>query len=227
MIKEYQYVNIREVLSRLLRHPLLQDVTLEQAVQYVIDFLYIVGMPRMHEDKETTVEIKDHRGLLPCDLISITGCEDCHGHRHMRAMTGVMSPSAREREEPSFKTQGRVLYVSFPEGEVRVSYKSIPVDEEGFPLLIDDAVFLGALEAYIKKQAFTILFDMGKINQNALYNAQQDYAWRIGQCQSEFSMPSVSEMESISRMWTSLLQKTTEFDKGFRHLGDREYYRRH
>ena len=63
----------------------------------------------------------------------------------------------------SFKTQGQVLYVSFKTGDVSVSYKSIPVDKDGLPLLIDNSVFLRALEAYIKREVFTILFDMGKI----------------------------------------------------------------
>ena len=54
MIKEYNYINIREVLNRVLRHPLLQDVTLEQAVQYTIDFIGIFGMPRLYQDKEVS-----------------------------------------------------------------------------------------------------------------------------------------------------------------------------
>lgn len=227
MVKEYQYINIREVLSRLLRHPLLQDLTLEQAVQYTVDFIYIVGMPKMYQDKEVVIDIEDYRGLLPCDLISIIQCEDCKTERCMRAMTSTFENDERDRVELSFKTQGRVIYTSFKKGAVKIAYKAIPVDDEGYPMLIDNAVFLGALEAYIKKQAFTVLFDTDKIKINVLQNAQQEYAWKVGQCQSEFTMPSISEMEAISRMWTSLIQKTTEFDKGFRHLGDREYIRRH
>ena len=54
MISEISYINIREALSRVMRHPLLQDVTLEQAVQYTIDFL---GMPKLFEDREETIHI--------------------------------------------------------------------------------------------------------------------------------------------------------------------------
>ena len=71
MVKTVSFINIRELLSRLLRHPLLQDVTLEQVVQHTIDFISIVGMPKFYLDKEQTIEIKEYRGLLPCDLISI------------------------------------------------------------------------------------------------------------------------------------------------------------
>ena len=128
-------------------------------------------------------------------------------------------------QELSFKTQGQVLYVSFKTGDVSVSYKAIPVDKDGFPLLIDNPVFLKALEAYIKREAFTILFDMGKIAPVVLQNTQQQYAWLAGQLQSEFTIPSISEMESIKRSWCTLLQRTSEFNNGFKNNGDQEYIR--
>ena len=129
--------------------------------------------------------------------------------------------------EPAFKTQGRIIYTSFPEGVVEIAYKSIPVDDDGYPLLIDNENYLAALEAYIKKQVFTVKFDTGKINGNVLQNAQQEYAWLAKQLESEFTVPSVSEMESITRMINTMIPKVREFDDGFEGLGDREYLRKH
>ena len=231
MVKEYNYINIREALSRILRHPLLQDMTLEQAVQYTIDFIGIFGLPKLYQDKEEVLHIEDYRCLLPCDLISINQIKECKTGVCLRSMTDNFMPrehydrSAGYRipQELSFKTQGQVLYVSFKTGDVSVSYKAIPVDKDGFPLLIDNPVFLKALEAYIKREAFTILFDMGKIAPVVLQNTQQQYAFLAGQLQSEFTIPSQSEMESISRMWNTLIQRTNEFNTGFKSLGDREY----
>ena len=231
MVKEYNYINIREALSRVLRHPLLQDVTFEQAVQYTIDFIGIFGMPKLYQDKEEVLHIEDFRAKLPCDLISINQIKECKTGVCLRSMTDNFMPrehydrSAGYKipQELSFKTQGQVLYVSFKTGDVSVSYKAIPVDKDGFPLLINNPVFLKALETYIKREAFTILFDMGKITPAVLQNTQQSYAWLAGQLQSEFTIPSQSEMESISRMWNTLIQRTNEFNTGFKSLGDREY----
>ena len=64
---------------------------------------------------------------------------------------------------------------------------------------------------------------MGKISPTVLQNTQQSYAWLAGQLQSEFTIPSVSEMESISRMWNTLIQRTGEFDNGFSSLGNKEH----
>ena len=231
MIKEYQYTNIRRVLDELHRHPLLSDLTLEQVVSYVVSFIGIFGLPKLYQDKEEVLHIEDFRAKLPCDLISINQIKECKTGVCLRSMTDNFMP--REHydrstgykipQELSFKTQGQVLYVSFKTGDVSVSYKAIPVDKDGFPLLIDNPVFLKALEAYIKREAFTILFDMGKIAPAVLQNTQQQYAWLAGQLQSEFTIPSISEMESIKNSWCTLLQRTTEFREGFKNNGSQEY----
>lgn len=233
MINDYQYINIRRILDELKKHPLLQDLTLEQVVSYTITFIGIFGMPKLYQDKEEFIHIENFRARLPCDLISINQIKECETGICLRSMTDTFMPSEhhdratgyRLPQELSFKTQGQVLYVSFKTGDVLVSYKAIPIDKDGFPLLIDNPVFLKALEAYIKKEEFTILFDIGKITPAVLQNTQQQYAWLAGQLQSEFTIPSISEMESIKNSWCALIQKVSEFDSGFKSLGDKEKIR--
>lgn len=233
MINNYQYINIRRILDELKKHPLLQDLTLEQVVSYTITFIGIFGMPKLYQDKEESIHIENFRAKLPCDLISINQIKECETGICLRSMTDTFMPREhhdrvtgyRLPQELSFKTQGQVLYVSFKTGDVSVSYKAIPIDKDGFPLLIDNPVFLKALEAYIKKEEFTILFDTGKITPAVLQNTQQQYAWLAGQLQSEFTIPSISEMESIKNSWCALIQKVSEFDSGFKSLGDKEKIR--
>lgn len=224
MIKEYNYINIREILNRLMRHPLLQDITLEQVIQYTLDFIGIFGMPKLYQDKEEILHIEDYRTILPCDLISINQIKDYKSDICLRSMTDSFSSTKNnEYEEKTFKTQGNIIYTSFKTGDILVSYKSIPIDKDGLPLLIDNAVFLKTLELYIKREVFTILFDMGKIQSLVLQNIQQQYCWFAGQLQSEFTIPSISEMESIKRSWCTLLQRTSSFNDSFRNNGNQEY----
>lgn len=231
MVTEIQYTNIRRVLDDIHDHPMLNNVTLEQVVRYTIKFISKHGYSKLYQDKQEEVEIHDFRGLLPCDLISIIQVKDDKSGICLRSMTDSFIPKEEafrhSHEELAFKTQGRVIFTSFPEGKVTVAYKAIPVDDEGFPLLIDNETYLDALEAYIKKQVFTVKFDQQKIAAGVLQNAQQEYAVAARLLLSEFTVPSVSEMESISRMWESLIPRVRQFDKGYKHLGDREYIRNH
>lgn len=224
MWSEYNFINIKEVLSRILRHPLLQSLDLETAIQYTIDFFGIMGLPKTYLDKYEIVDIKEYRGKLPCDCISINQVRECKTGACLISMTDSFNGTHKEDKSiKSFKTQGCMIYTSFKEGQVEISYKAIPTDSEGLPMLPDNSVFLKTLELYIKKEWFTILFDLGKITPAVLANTQQEYAFKAGQCHNEFIMPSPSEMESITNMLNQLIPRVTEFNKGYRHLGDKEY----
>lgn len=256
MVTNIQYTNIRRVLDDITEHPLLRDVTLEQVIRHTIRFISLHGYPQLYQDKINIVDIKDFRGLLPCDLISIIQVKDIGANVCLRAMTDTFTPGLRPkpdmrnqpkdllndmkpsvdtyippmqeyREESSFKTQGKIIFTSFPKGRVEIAYKSIPVDEDGFPLLIDNETYLNALEAYIKVKVFTVKFDTGKIQAGVLSNAQTEYAWASHLLQSEMTMPSVSEMESLTRMMNTLIKPVRQFDNGFKDLGNREYLRNH
>lgn len=253
MIPNVQYTNIRRVLDDITEHPLLRDVTLEQVVRHTIRFITLHGYPQLYQDKIEEIPIKDFRGLLPCDLISVIQVRDMDTNLCLRSMTDTFTPALRpkpkdiprhrdllnniqgeyipprkdEIEEGTFKTQGRIIFTSFPHGRIEVAYKAIPVDEDGFPLLIDDETYLNALEAYIKKQVFTVKFDTGKIQAGVLSNAQSDYAWNAHLLQSQMTTPSMAEMESISRYLNTMIKPTRSFSQGFKHLGDQEFIRRH
>ena len=187
MQSEYNYINIREILSRVMRHPLLTDLNLETAIQYTIDFFAIMGLPNVYIDKADTICIDNYRGKLPCDCIAINQVRKKDNGVPLRAMTDSFNGTHTEdKGELSFKTQGSVIFTSFKTGDIELSYKAILTDDDGLPLLPDNPIFLKTLELYIKKEWFTILFDMGKISPAVLQNTQQEYAFKAGQCNNEF-----------------------------------------
>ena len=225
MIKENNnYVNIRELLARVTKHSMLKTVDLEEAIRYVVDFISIVGCPTFYLDKEVDITIEDYRGLMPCDLVSIVQVKDKNTGFCLHSMTDSFTPKEDTfNKEPTFKTQGNVILTSFRTGEITISYKALPVDETGIPLLIDNTNFLKALELYIKKEKFSDLYDEGKIREGVMIKAERDYAWAVAQCEKEFIMPSISELQSITNMWNTLIPRVREFDSGFTKLGNRQY----
>lgn len=232
MVNEINYINLRIIADRLTRHPLMIDLTFEAIIQYTIDFIGTLGLPPIYLDKVVTVDIDNYRAALPCDLIAIRQVKDVKNNISLRATTDTFHLIHDEkkpimRQEGTFKTQGNIIYTSFKEGKIAIAYRAIPVDEEGLPMIPDNSIFLKALELYIKKEWFTIQFDMGKIAPAVLQNVQQEYAWKVGQLNTEFILPSVSEMQAITGIFNQLLPRVTEFKKGFKYLGDTEYIKSH
>lgn len=122
----------------------------------------------------------------------------------------------------TYKIQGGYIFTSIKEGEIEISYKAIILDDEGYPVIPDNSKFLRALEAYIKKQWFTILFDMGKLQAPILQNVQQEYAWAVGACESEFQKMSLDKAESFYNSWRTLIPRTNEHSRGFATSGRRQ-----
>ena len=52
-----RYISIKEVLDNLLDNPLLQNLTLERVVNYTVDFIRKVGMPKLYIEKTAKLEI--------------------------------------------------------------------------------------------------------------------------------------------------------------------------
>lgn len=224
-----KYINIRLVLDKLLRHPLLQEITLEMAVDYCIDFMRIVGVPTMFEEKVATIEVKDWRSTLPEDYHEIIQVRTPRGYnRCLRYSTDNFHMSEDNGDNTlTYKIQNSIIYTSMKEGELEIAYRAILVDSEGFPFIPDNSSFTRALQAYIKKEAFTVLFDLGKISQASFQNAQQEYAWAVGDCQTEFNRLSIDKAESFFNSWKTLLLRDTQHSSGFKYNGEKEYIKLH
>lgn len=211
-----QYVSIKKILDSCLRHPLMQDLSLETAVDYTIDFMRIVGMPRMFTEKVVRITIDKYRALLPCDYYQTIQVRIPGGHALVYSTDSFHMNN--KGNSSTYKIQGNIIYTSIESGELELAYLAISTDEDGYPLLPDNSSFTRALELYIKKQWFTILFDLGKITSAVLQNTQQEYAWAVGDCQSEFNRMSIDQMEAFSNSWRTMILRDHQHSSGF--IGD-------
>lgn len=199
------YISIKQILDDLLAHPLLKDLTLERAVDHAVHFIRIVGMPKLFSEKVETIKIENYRALLPNDYYNINQVKIKNGITLSYSIDSFHMGENNKSDKLTYKIQGNIIYTSLQDGELEISYKALLVDDGGYPMLPDNSSFIKALELYIKKQYFTILFDLGKITAQVLNNTQQEYAWYVGQCQSDLVRPSWDEMKSITNMWNNIV----------------------
>lgn len=233
---------IRHLADRIKRHPLLQEISFETIIDYLVDFIRIVGCPRLFQEKTEKLEIKDYRAALPCDFIEMIQVRSAADHdMHKPDRPGIrrfsayryagdsffMSPDkhdvGRGGTDLTYKIQGSVIYTSTKDKPVEIAYRAIAVDAEGFPLVPDNPSFMRAFQAYVKKEWFTIMFDMGKIQSAVLQQALQDYAWTVGDCETEFHRMSLDQAESFYNSWRTLIVRDTSHKQGFVNDGVKEY----
>lgn len=204
------YISIRQIMDDLLADDTMKDLSFERVVNYAVEFIRIVGMPRAFEEKVADIEIEDYRGLLPCDFFEEVQVKDMKGFEYISMETAFHSKQAF-----TYKITGNVIFTSVKKAKLRLAYRAIKVDQDGFPLIPDNGTFARALELYVQKRYFTNLFNGGKLSKDVLHNTQQEYAFCVGQAQSDLIRPSADQMQSITNMWTSLLMRTNKHSDGF------------
>ena len=239
-----QSTNIRRILDRVMRHPMMRDIPFETAVEYTVDFIELMGTPAIYDEKTAVVEVKDWRGQLPCDfhrMIQVRMAPTQHegkyhgcvprldrpmyrysGHSFHMSET---KPNSLMTMELTYKIQGMVIFTSTKDIDVEIAYRAFAVDDEGYPLLPDNTSFLRGLENYIKLQWFTIKFDMGEISLPVLQNTQQEYAWAAGDAKSEFSRLDIDKAETLFNACKTLLPRNNEHWRAFFTNGARENWK--
>lgn len=232
-----QYTNINEIMAKITRHPMMHDIALETVIDYAVEFMRIVGIPPTFLDKTAIINIHEYRGELPCDYYEMIQVRLAPKHCKPAELSPVfryttdsfhMSPVKPMVSDLTYKIQGNCIFTSpLKDGPIEIAYKAMPVDDEGTPLIPDNSSYIRALQAYIKKEWFTEKFDEGKIPPQVMQKADQDYAWSVGQAQTDLIRPSIDQMESISALWNTLIPRTQEHRKSFLHEGTTERIKTH
>ncbi len=222
-----QTTNIRRIIDRIKRHPMLRNIPFETAVEYTIDFISLLGTPALYNEKVAIVKINDWRGRLPCDFEHMIQVRSAENKNITYRSSGYSFHFSKDKPseclgEFTYKLQGMVIFTSTKDTDVEIAYRAFAVDDEGYPLIPDNTSFLRGLENYIKLQWFTILYDTGELPQNVLYNTQQEYAWAVGDAQSEFSRLSLDDAETLFNSFKTILPRNNEHWKGFFTNGAKE-----
>ena len=222
-------ISIKELTDELYIHPIMQKIPIETIVRFAVNFMRLMGVPNMFVEKCIVLDVKNYRAPLPCDFYKIiqvrTDKRNGYGCGIYRSATDTfhMSDNHEDSKDLTYKIQNSIIYTSTKDTPIEISYKAIATDEYGFPMIPDNASYIRALKAFIKKEWFTIKFDLNEISQQALINAQQDYAFAAGDCDSEFNRMSLDEAESFYNMWGRMVVTANEHVRHFANSGTKEF----
>lgn len=212
------YISIKTIMNNLLEHPLLKDLTLDKVVRHTADFIQLVGMPEILENKETTLRVNKYKAELPCDffeLIQMKTKDNCVEH-YFKKSTSSFKENCNNLY--TYRIEGGKIWTSIESGDIDIAYRAIVLDDDGFPMLSNDIYFIKALESYIKKFYFKILFEMGDINRFQYNEIDNDYNVAIAQCVNHLGMPSPEDIANIKYMLGQFLPDHHASESGYKTL---------
>lgn len=239
MAQKGRLVSIKIVADRLMRNPVLKDLSWEFIVDNAIEVMRILETPALFVSKQEAIGVVNYKGKLPIDIMQVTGVfrQDTPTSALIPLRTGTdtlhnhydafNSASAGTAGGETYTMNNSRIFTNFETGTVVIAYRAIAMDEECYPLVLDNAVLLRCIESYIKYRWFDILNDMDQISDRKFNKAEVDYLANVAQADSNLKLPSDDEMETLVNQITQLIPSREQFQSRFQFLGAQEYLRIH
>lgn len=127
----------------------------------------------------------------------------------------------------TYTINNNYVNMSEEEGIIQISYKSLLVDDQGYPMIPDDQSFQDALYYYIIKEHLFGLRAVGKISRDFYEEVKQEYAWAVGQAQNNLKLAGMDQWESAMNGIRRLIHDHNQADDGFKNLHSKEQIRKY
>ena len=198
-------ISVGNILWKVLKQPIVQDLKYEYAAEYAIEYLRLIGAPLSFEDKVIRIKLSNYKGMLPPNLISLRGiaysdCE-CDGGIAMRYASDIYHTAITGCEpggqEYTYITQNNVVTTSMKDGWINISYSAIATDDFGYPLIPDNESFKVGLEYYIIHRTLEGLWSMGKITDKVFQYYEQKRHYYSAQATNSMTIKNMDQMETM------------------------------
>lgn len=226
-------ISLGNVIWRVMRNPLAVELTYEQAAEFALEFIKLVGTPLTFIDEVKKLELNNHKVQIPHNVINVRGIryigsDGCDSGVAMRYATDLYHNSELNDGESdlsrefTYTLQNCVITTSMKEGFVEISYHAINVDDDGFPLIPDNESFKMGLEYYILDRYIEPMWMMGKITDKVFNYIKQERHWFLGQAETSTRLQGIDQLESIMNGLNRLIIQDQSHSSFYKNFGEKE-----
>lgn len=224
-------VSLKEILWRIMNYPTMAELTFEDAAEYAVEAIRLLGAPLGYENKVTDpIQVIDHKAALPPNVVEVRGIKLDETIALTYATDMFHDRSDCEEcdkdEEYTYTYANGVIKTSFKEGNIQVSYKALITDEEGFPLIPDNEKFKLAIRYYVMYMHMEPLALMGKITQSAFNIVSQRKDWYMGGAQSSMQIANMDHAEALANSVNKLLLNRFGHSSSYAGMGKKEIFKK-
>jgi len=217
----YKLVSSKELISAVDRNFKLNNSNwINDAIEAIGEGLELLSISPALQTVYSDEEIVDGRVKLPCNLYSLQGIEQLKefgSHQTVRLKRTGRFDFQLHHGQHNHKSDGYFLNPDFihcprDKGILRIYYFTIPIDNEGFPLIPDNVEVKIALRWYI------LMFYLGRGNFHPVFNyqvAEQKWTEYMIKARNKANGMDADERQRFKQMWQNLFPYTKTWENEF------------
>lgn len=173
------------------------------AIEWIGTGMEIIGHGVGYERKPIVHTVKEYRSKLKCSVHAIEMVE----HEGFRlppndAVNSLKVDKTKNGNRKFYTLNPNYINTSFECGEVTIYADVIPVDNEGYPMIPDEALHKEALTWWV----FSKMLGRGLQHPVFKYeDAYKQWLFYYPQAQNAGLFPSIDQMEEFTRRWTATI----------------------
>lgn len=194
---------------------------IQDAVEWVGEAIDIMKCHTGYVTTNKTIEVIDSRVKLPCALENLLGIE--YQNKRLQRSGGINTSKSCScldnlvcTFDESYTLNPNYIQTNgFSTGCITVYYEAIELDCNGFPTIIDDAVYRTALEWYLMMKM------IGRGFKHQTFNYQDcEQRWEkfYPRAQNRCRMPDIDGYEMFKKSWVGVAKNTNMTNQFFNNI---------
>lgn len=181
---------------------------IQDAIEWIGDAIDIMKCVGGYGELSKEVEVFDYRAKLPCELESLIGIS--HNGFRLARNGGLNHKNLKDAKvlslplciTESYTLNPNYINTSFKDGCITIYFLGIERDCDGYPMVIDDAIYREALCWYILMK----LLGRGFKHQTFTYKDAEDrWKYTYPKARNRSKIPDIDGYELFRKTWTGMV----------------------
>lgn len=195
----------------------------EDAIEWIGEAIEIMGCHQGYSEMFKELHVLDYRVKLPCEAESLIGISYKGGRLARTGGIRHKNPNANcelnklTLSLDTYSLNPNYIHTSFQTGCITVYFEGLELDCDGYPFVIDDAMYRKALEWYILMQM------LGRGFKHQVFNykdAMSQWEATYPKAQNKCKMPDIDGMEQFKKTWTGTCRSVNRTNQFFELTGE-------